>query len=142
MFRRTSRSSGEGAPRVETLVASGFVYEAFRCSTSSSLKPKTLVEAPFGGLRTVYRPPSLFTMLYQGVPIILLSDVIEDLLHCCQATARTSATIYINIYGYNYIFRSNSCGLAPEAREIILLTSLCSGLRPSIHEDIKASSVN
>ena len=60
MSRRTSRSSGEGAPRVETLVASRFVYEAFHRSTSSSLKPKTLVEGPFDGSRTVYRPPFLF----------------------------------------------------------------------------------
>ena len=30
---RESRSSGEGAPRVETLVASRFAYEAFRRST-------------------------------------------------------------------------------------------------------------
>ena len=67
MSRRTSRSSGEGAPRVETLVASRFVDEAFRRSTSSSLKPKTLV-GPFDGSRTVYRPP--------------LSDAIKVLLRC------------------------------------------------------------
>ena len=53
---------GEGAPRVETLVASRFAYEAFRRLTSSSLKPKTLVQGPYDGLRNVYRPPSLFTM--------------------------------------------------------------------------------
>ena len=46
------------------LVVSLFVYEAFRHSTLSFLKPKTLVEGPFDGLRTVYCPPSLFTMLY------------------------------------------------------------------------------
>ena len=62
--RRTLRSSEEGTPRVETLVASRFVYETFRRSTSSSLKPKTLVEGPFNGSRTVYRPPSFFTTLY------------------------------------------------------------------------------
>ena len=50
-------------PRVETLVASRFVYEAFRRSTSS-LKPKTLVEGPLDDSRTIYRPPFLFTMLY------------------------------------------------------------------------------
>ena len=60
----TSQSSREGAPRVETLVASRFVYEAFRRPTSSSLKRKTLLEGPFDGSRTVYRSPSLFTMLY------------------------------------------------------------------------------
>ena len=60
---RTSRSSGEGASRVETLVASGFAYEAFRRSASSTLKPKALVGGLFDGSRTVYRPPSLFTML-------------------------------------------------------------------------------
>ena len=55
---------GEGAPRIQTLVASRFAHEAFRRSASSSLKPKTLVEGPFDGSRIVYRPPSLFTMLY------------------------------------------------------------------------------
>ena len=64
MSRRTSRSSEEGATRVKTLVASRFVYEAFRRSISSSLKRKTLVEGPFDGSHTVYRPPSLFPMLY------------------------------------------------------------------------------
>ena len=53
VFRRTSRSSGEGAPRVEALVASRFAYEVFPRSTSSSLKPKTLVQGPFDGSRTV-----------------------------------------------------------------------------------------
>ena len=56
-----------GGPRVETLVASRFVYEAFRRSTSSSLKAKTLVEGPFDGSRTFTVPPSLFTILLYPV---------------------------------------------------------------------------
>ena len=48
-YKCMSRRTGEGAPRVETLVASRFAYEAFRRSASSSLKPKTLVEGPFDG---------------------------------------------------------------------------------------------
>ena len=58
MSRTTSQSSGEGALRVDLR----FKYVAFGRSTSSSLKPKTLIEGPFDGLRTVYRPPFLFTL--------------------------------------------------------------------------------
>ena len=54
---KTSQSSGEGAPRVETLVAPRFAYKAFRRSTtSSSLKPETLVEGFFRWF--AYRLPS------------------------------------------------------------------------------------
>ena len=70
MSHRTSQSSGESTLLVETLVASRFVYEAFHRSTLSSLKPKTLVEGPFDGLRTVYCLPSLFTMLYHRRSIV------------------------------------------------------------------------
>ena len=34
----------------------------------------------------------------KGVPIILLFDVIEALLRCCQATAPTSSTICVYLY--------------------------------------------
>ena len=44
-----------------------------------------------------------------GVPIIPLSDIIETLLRCCQATAQTSSTIHTHthtyIYVYMYIYR-------------------------------------
>ena len=71
------------------------MYEALSRSTSSSLKPKTLVEGPLDGSHTVYDLPCSTT----GVPVVLLSDVIEVLLRCCQATVRTSSTIiYICIF--------------------------------------------
>ena len=54
---------GGGCTTGRSLVASQFAYEAFRRSTSSSLKPKT---KPFDGLRTVYSPPSLFTLLLKA----------------------------------------------------------------------------
>ena len=69
-----------GGPRVETLVASRFVYEAFRRSTSSSLKAKTLVEGPFDGSRTFTVRhlclPSSYTLC--GPQNKLITDLIYD----------------------------------------------------------------
>ena len=45
---------GQGAPWVETLVASRFAYEAFRRSSLSSLKPKTLVRGPLSMVRVSF----------------------------------------------------------------------------------------
>ena len=49
-----------------------------------------------------------------SVPIVLLSDVIEALLRCCQATARTFLTIYIYIYIRTYelvtLKKTTKCG--------------------------------
>ena len=67
MSRRTSRRSGQGEP--QNLSNGGGrdgifgLYEVFRRSTLSSLKPKTLVGGPFDGSHTINHPPSLFTML-------------------------------------------------------------------------------
>ena len=63
-----------------------------------------------------------------GVP---LSDIFEALLRCCQETARTSSTIHI--YGYKYIFRSNSRGLATRHDKLINLATL--GPSPSLREE-------
>ena len=61
-FSQNLAKLGGGCTPVETLVASRFAYEAIHRSTLFSLEPKTLIEGPFEGSRTVYRPPSLFSM--------------------------------------------------------------------------------
>ena len=92
LSRRTSRSLGKGASRVETLVASRFVYKAFCRSTSSCLKRKTLVEGPFDGSRTVYRPPSLFTMLYRP------SSCLTSLKLCCAVARQLHGHLQLYIF--------------------------------------------
>ena len=125
--RRTSRSSGEGAPRVKTLVAYRFAYEAFRRSPFFFFETKNVDRRSFRWF--AYRLPSaIFVyhsilqayMKYHNIlqacisstaraPTILLPDVIEALLRCCHATVRTSsADIYIYIYIYILFFCSNS----------------------------------
>ena len=79
------------------------MYEAFRRFTLSSLKPKTLVEGPFNGSRTVYRLPSLFTMLYHRRS----HHCLTSLKLCCAVpmfpSNRTDIVNYIYIYMAMYM---------------------------------------
>ena len=59
--RRTSRSSGEGAPRVEAWWRLNLRMRLFAVLLRLLWNQK-----PFDGLRTVYSPPSLFTLLLKA----------------------------------------------------------------------------
>ena len=88
--------------RVETLVASRFVYEAFcRSTSSSSLKLKTLAEGDFDGSRTIYRPPSLFATVYhrRSPP----SSCLTPLKLCCAVARQPRGHFQLYIYRYTYI---------------------------------------
>ena len=135
MSRRTSRSSGVGAPRVETLVASLFAYEAFRHSASSSLKPKTLVEGPF--YSSCYRLPSAIFVyhapigLHEVVPRAFPQSFSLTSLKLCYTVAwqlyghpQLYIYIYLYVYRYTYFFFSLEFTRLSSRGTTNLLTSL------------------
>ena len=112
MSRRTSRSSEEGAPLVEVLVASGFAYEAFHRTTSSSLELKNVGTRSFRLF--AYRLLSAVFVyhatigLHEGVPHAFPPSSCLTLLKLCCAVARQlhgHLQLYIYIYIYTFIIQ-------------------------------------
>ena len=62
-----------------------------------------------------------FTVRYLCLPCSMTLSLFLTSLKLCCAVARQAhghLQLYTYIYGYKYIFRSNSRGLAPEAQQI------------------------